>query len=75
MKKKRKTTIGVPDYKAIKEISCYTDHTVTEADFNTNHPNPYRVSYTYSDIHRYSANNIRLNGGWRNYGKINRCGD
>ena len=48
--KERKTTI---DYKAIRELSHRMDCVVTEADFDTSRPNPYRMAYTASDIHRY----------------------
>lgn len=48
--KERKTTI---DYKAICELSHRMDHTVTESDFNTEHPNSCRINYIASDIHRY----------------------
>lgn len=41
------------DYKKIRELSHRMDCTITKADFNTSHPNPYRVDYTVSDIHRY----------------------
>ena len=46
----RKTGI---DYKKIRELSHRIDCTITEADFNTNHPSPYRIDYLVSDIHRY----------------------
>lgn len=48
-----KTKITQPDYKAIRELSHRIDCTITEADFNTSHPNPYRIDYMLSDIHRY----------------------
>ena len=48
--KERKTTI---DYKTTRELSHRIDCTVTEADFNTKHPNPYRLDSIASDIHRY----------------------
>lgn len=53
MKRESKTKFKEPDYKAIRELSHRIDCTITEADFNTNHPNPYRIDYTASDIHRY----------------------
>ena len=48
-----KTKFKEPDYKRIRELSHLMDCTITEADFNTSHPNPYRIDYTASDIHRY----------------------
>lgn len=48
-----KRTITYPDYNKIKLESQYIDHSISEADFFTSHPNPYRISYTASDIHRY----------------------
>lgn len=42
-----------PDYKRIRELSHRIDCTVTQADFDTSHPNPYRIDYIVSDIHRY----------------------
>lgn len=48
-----KTKFKELDYKKIRELSHRIDCTITEADFNTSHPNPYRVDYTASDIHRY----------------------
>ena len=41
------------DYELIKELSYHIDCTVTEADFDTSHPNPYRIDYAASDIYRY----------------------
>lgn len=43
------------DYKAIREMGKRIDCTITEADFNTSHPNPYRVDYTVADINRYTT--------------------
>lgn len=48
-----KTNLKEPDYKRIRELSHRMDCTITEADFNTSHPNPYRIDYTASDIHRF----------------------
>lgn len=48
-----KTKITQPDYKTIRELSRRIDCTITEADFNTNYPNPYRIDYIARDIHRY----------------------
>lgn len=45
----------VQDYKEIRQLSHRIDCTVTEADFNTNRPNPYRIAYVAGDIHRYLA--------------------
>ena len=42
-----------PDYKSIRELSHCMDCTVTQADFNTSSPNPYRIDYLAGDIHRY----------------------
>ena len=42
-----------PDYKTIRELSHRIDCTITEADFNTNHPNLDRINYIVSDINRY----------------------
>ena len=53
MKIENKTKFKEPDYKRIRELSHRMDCTITEADFNTKHPNPYRVAYAASDIHRY----------------------
>ena len=48
-----KTKFKEPDYKAIRELSHRIDCTITEADYYTSHPNPYRIYYMASDIHRY----------------------
>ena len=53
MKTENETKIVVSDYKKIRELSHRIDCTITEADFNTSHLNPYRIDYTTSDIHRY----------------------
>ena len=42
-----------PDYKRIRELSYRMDCTITQEDFNTSIPNPYRIDYLISDIHRY----------------------
>lgn len=47
------TKFRQPDYKTIQRLSHRIDCTITGADFNTSHPNPYRIDYTASDIHRY----------------------
>ena len=49
----RSLKVTYPDYKKIKKESCHFDCTITEADFNTSHPNPRRIVYTASDINRY----------------------
>ena len=41
------------DYKKIREESCRIDCTITLSDFCTSYPNPYRIDYAASDIHRY----------------------
>lgn len=53
MKTENETKIVMLDYKRIQELSHRIDCTITEADFNTSYPNPYRIDYTASDIHRY----------------------
>lgn len=53
MKAENKTNHKEPDYKRIRELSHRIHCTITEADFNTNHPNPYRIDYIASDIGRY----------------------
>ena len=57
---KSKTRITYPDYRKIREESRYFNHTISEADFNTNRPNPYRISSAASDINVYLR---RKNGG------------
>ena len=57
---KRETKTTCPDYKIVREQSSYYGCTITEADFNTNHPNPNRISCTATDINRYLK---YLNGG------------
>ena len=42
-----------PDYKKIREESCRTDCTITEADFSTSRPNPRRIANAVGDINRY----------------------
>lgn len=59
MKKENETIFKEPDYKAIQKLSHRIDCTVTQADFDTSHPNPYRIDYTASDIHRY----LKCTGG------------
>ena len=49
----RNTMLVYPDYKAILAESHRFDCTITEADFNTCRPNPYRIDYIVSDINRY----------------------
>ena len=47
------------DYKSIQEEATHIDCTITEADFYTSHPNPYRISYIVSDINRH----LKYKGG------------
>ena len=42
-----------PDYKLIRELSYRMDCTITQEDFNTSIPNPYRIDYLISDMRRY----------------------
>ena len=53
MKIENETKITYPDYKSIRELSHCIDCTITQADFNTSSPNPYRIDYLISDIGRY----------------------
>ena len=53
MKMKNETKILVPNHEDARELSCRIDHTITEADFNTNRPNTHRVDYIAGDIRRY----------------------
>lgn len=62
MNTQKKQSRGYVDYKAIREMGKRVDCTVTEADFGTSRPNPYRISYAVSDIVRYKA---RLRNGGR----------
>lgn len=48
-----KTKFREPDYKTIRELSHRIGCTITEADFDTSKPNPYRIDNVVSDIHRY----------------------
>jgi hypothetical protein len=41
------------DYKAIKENAHKIDCSVRISDFDTSHPNPYRLDYITSDMRRY----------------------
>lgn len=50
------------DYKVIRELGKRMDCTITEADFNTSSPNPYRISHTVGDIARYKARARNTNG-------------
>ena len=52
--------IKQPNYKQINEDAHRIDCTISEADFNTSHPNRYRLDYTFGDIHRYLINIRRL---------------
>ena len=49
------------DYKAVQKRSKHMDCTITEADFNTAHPNTNRIAYAVSDINRY----LKHKGGGR----------
>ncbi len=59
MKIKNETKLTYPDYKRIRELSHRIDCTVTQADFDTSHPNPNRINYTASDVNRY----LKYTGG------------
>ncbi len=50
---KNETKFTYLDYKSIREKSNRIDCTISEADFNTNHPNPRRIDTIASDINRY----------------------
>lgn len=50
---KAKKEFIYPDYEKIRKESRRIDCTITEADFNTDRPNPRRIDYTASDIRRY----------------------
>lgn len=53
MKIGNETKNTYPDYKSIRELSHCMDCTITQADFDTSNPNPYRIDYAASDIYRY----------------------
>ena len=53
MKIENETKITDLDYKSILELSHRMDCTITQADFDMSSPNPYRIDYFISDIHRY----------------------
>lgn len=53
MKIEDEKKITYTDYKAVRELSHCMDCTITQADFNTSSPNPYRIDYLISDIYRY----------------------
>lgn len=53
MNTENNTKLKELDYKSIQELSHRIDCTITQADFDTSHPNPYRIDYTASDIHRF----------------------
>ena len=59
MKIENETKITYPDYKSIRELSHRIDCTITQADFNTSSPNPYRIDYMLCDINRY----LKYTGG------------
>ena len=60
MKVRKEIKIVQPDYKAIRELSHRMDCTLTESDFNTNRPNPYRIDYIAGDINRYLKHGGKL---------------
>lgn len=60
MKNNKKNNDVAVDYKKINELSHRIDCTITEADFNMNHPNPNRIDYAVSDIHRFLINKERV---------------
>lgn len=53
MKIENEKKITYTDYKAVQELSHCMDCTITQADFNTSSPNPYRIDYLISDISKY----------------------
>lgn len=53
MKIEDEKKITYTDYKAVRELSHCMDCTITQADFNTSSPNPYRIDYLISDISKY----------------------
>ena len=53
MKIENETKNTYTDYKAVRELSHCMDCTITQADFDTSNPNPYRIDYLISDISRY----------------------
>ena len=53
MKIGNETKNTYPDYKSIRELSYLIDCTITQEDFNTSIPNPYRIDYLISDMRRY----------------------
>ena len=56
MKNERKINYMFIDYGEINKLSHRIDCTITEADFNTNCPNPYRIDCAAGDIHRFLIN-------------------
>ena len=53
MNTENKTKFKEPDYKKIRELSQRINCTVEEEDFDTSHPNPYRINYIARDINEY----------------------
>ena len=53
MKIEDENKITYTDYKTVRELSHCMDCTITQADFNTSSPNPYRIDYLISDISKY----------------------
>lgn len=45
--------IMYPDYKKIRNESCRINCMITQEDFYTNYPNPYRIDYIARDISDY----------------------
>lgn len=50
---KTEKNITYPDYERIRELSQRIYCTVKESDFDTSHPNPYRINYIARDINEY----------------------
>lgn len=59
MKIGNETKNTYPDYKSIRELSYRMDCTITQEDFNTSIPNPYRIDYLISDMRRYLKYKMR----------------
>lgn len=63
MKIEKETKNTYLDYKTIRELSHRMDCTITEADFCTSYPNPYRIGYIVSDINRYLKHRNKYSKG------------
>lgn len=59
MRKQDKVKVERFDYRFVRNLSHRVDCTITEADFNTRHPNPYRIDCALRDIRRY----LKYDGG------------